>query len=143
MYWFLSFVIALGVAILFFAVLYFLVLRAMAAEKRVGWIFLAFVWFALFLPTWAGGLWLRPIGPRLGGVPVLGYLAMGLVVALILAAVLPRPTPEPERSEDEPRLTREEVLEGQRQEEWGHLAWFFGIFFIFMVAMIVAGILFA
>ena len=139
---FLTFIFALAFSIFFFVLLYILILRAMQAEKRVGWLFLAFMWFALFLPIWAGGLWLRPIGPRVGGVPILGYALVGLAVSLLLAALLPRPEPEPEPDPDQPRLRREEVLEAQRYEDWGQIAWFLGIFFAFMIAAIVAGALF-
>ncbi len=136
---FFTFLIALAVSILFFAILYALILRGIRAEKRVGWLFLAFIFFVVFLPTWAGGLWLKPFGPRLGGASVLGYVLVGVAVALILAAILPRPKAEPQtvRSPDEPRLSREEVLEGQRYDDWSKIGWFFGIFFIFMIAAIV------
>jgi hypothetical protein len=139
---FLTFVFALVFSILFFVLLYILILRAMQAEKRVGWLFLAFMWFALFLPIWAGGLWLRPFGPMVGGVPILGYALVGLAVSLLLGALLPSPQPEPEPDPDQPRLRREEVLEAQRQEDWGQIGWFLGIFFVFMIAAIVARFLF-
>ena len=56
---FISFLIALVVAIAFFAIFYFLIAKAATAKRRVGWLFLAFIFFAMFLPIWAGGLWLR------------------------------------------------------------------------------------
>ena len=141
---FFSFLIALVVAIAFFAIFYFLIVKAATAKHRVGWIFLAFIFFAMFLPIWAGGLWLRPFGPRIGQVEFLPYIVVGLAVSLILAAMMPKPRPEPEVQEqphDEERLPREYVMEGQQQEWWSGMAWFFGIFFVFMIADIIAGAL--
>ena len=46
-----------------------------------------FFFLILFLASWAGGIWLAPIGPLAWGVPWLGFLLVALVVALILAAV--------------------------------------------------------
>lgn len=43
----------------------------------------------LFLGTWAGGMWLAPIGPAMAGVHVLSFLAAGLLMALVLAAASP------------------------------------------------------
>ncbi|MFO7958746.1 MAG: hypothetical protein R6X33_16785 [Candidatus Brocadiia bacterium] len=42
----------------------------------------------LFMAVWAGGLWLRPIGPELWGTAYLGFMAAGFVFALVLAAFL-------------------------------------------------------
>jgi len=41
----------------------------------------------LFLATWAGGIWLVPIGPRLWGVAWGSFVVVGLVVALLIGAV--------------------------------------------------------
>ena len=142
MAFFLSFVIALVVAIAFFAIFYFLLIKAATGKRRVGWIFLAFIFFAMFLPIWAGGLWIRPFGPRLGDVAFWPYILIGLAVSLILAAMMPKPQPEPEvQPTGDERLPREMVMEGQALEWWSGMAWFFGVFFLFMIAAIIAGAL--
>jgi putative exporter of polyketide antibiotics len=41
----------------------------------------------LFLATWAGGIWLVPLGPRLWGVAWGGFVVVGLFVALLIGAV--------------------------------------------------------
>ena len=41
----------------------------------------------LFLATWAGGIWLVPFGPRLWGVAWASFVVVGLVVALLMAAL--------------------------------------------------------
>ena len=40
------------------------------------WLFLI-----LFLATWAGGIWLRPFGPKLWGLHWLSFLFIGFIVA--------------------------------------------------------------
>lgn len=39
----------------------------------------------LFLTTWAGGIWLLPVGPRVWGAYWLGFLVIALLVGLIIA----------------------------------------------------------
>lgn len=41
----------------------------------------------IFLLSWAGGVWLTPMGPPLLGAYWLPFLLVGLTVALLLAAV--------------------------------------------------------
>ncbi len=44
----------------------------------------------LFMAVWAGGLWVRPIGPELWGTAWLGFMVTGVVFSLVLAAFLSR-----------------------------------------------------
>ncbi len=61
---------------------------------------LLFFFLILFLAVWAGGVWLTPVGPPVWGVPWLGFLVVGILIALIVAAAVPprqppaEPTPE-------------------------------------------------
>lgn len=41
----------------------------------------------VFLGSWAGGIWFSPLGPAWGGVYWLPFLIVGLIFALLLAAV--------------------------------------------------------
>lgn len=58
-------------------------------DEHPGWTALAFLFLALFLPIWAGGMWLGPMGPAIFGMYALPFLLIGLCVALLLAAVSP------------------------------------------------------
>jgi hypothetical protein len=58
-------------------------------EENTGIMTFAFLFVALFLPIWAGGIWLGPMGPAILGMYVLPFLLIGLCVALLLAAVSP------------------------------------------------------
>ncbi len=54
------------------------------------WAGFVFFFVLLFLATWAGGLWVLPWRPMMwGGVPWLSFLVVGVLVALLLAALLP------------------------------------------------------
>ncbi len=48
----------------------------------------------LFLGTWTAGAWIPPFGPYGWGVPWLAYLIFGIILALILAALLPPGCPQ-------------------------------------------------
>jgi hypothetical protein len=67
------------------------------------WTFLLIV----FLAAWAGRLWVRPFGPPLFGVIWLPSLLMGVLFALVLAAVVPARPPR----------TRSEAIAQARAEE--------------------------
>ena len=48
------------------------------------------IYFAvLFLLIWAGGIWIRPAGPYLWGVPVFSFMIVGFVVTLFLLIAAP------------------------------------------------------
>jgi len=55
----------------------------------------------VFLATWVGALWVRPVGPPLWGVYWLPALLVGLVFALVLAAAVPSRTPGMARRPEE------------------------------------------
>jgi len=48
-----------------------------------------FLFVVLLLATWAGGVWLPPLGPAAWGVHWLSFVVVGLFVALLLAATMP------------------------------------------------------
>jgi hypothetical protein len=57
---------------------------------------IAIFFLILFLTTWAGGLWLIPVGPLTWGVHGVSFLVVALATGLLLAAV----TPDARRYED-------------------------------------------
>lgn len=54
---------------------------------------LAAMFAMLFLATWAGGVWVAPMGPRVAGTAVLSFLVVGLLLGLLLTAFIPRHPP--------------------------------------------------
>jgi hypothetical protein len=71
-----------------------LVLISRRDGRRTGVVYLFLI---IFLATWAGGAWIRPFGPPIGHVHWLGFLIIGLFVALLLALFLPQRPPRGRR----------------------------------------------
>ncbi|WP_243374913.1 hypothetical protein [Geotalea sp. SG265] len=49
------------------------------------------LFFVIFLATWAGGLWIQPVGPVMWGISFTVFIVVGVLVALLVAATLPTP----------------------------------------------------
>jgi hypothetical protein len=56
-------------------------------RKKGPWDNLLLFFAVVFLASWAGGVWFSPLGPPIGGIYWLPFLSMGLIFALLLAAV--------------------------------------------------------
>lgn len=54
------------------------------------WPAFMFVFLIVLAVTWAGGIWTAPFGPPLWGSYWLPFLIVGFVVALLIAAMIPR-----------------------------------------------------
>ena len=92
-----------------------------------------FLWFFLIvlLTSWAGGVWVEPYGPAVRGVYWVPYLFFGVMLALLLAAVMPYEKP---KSQDE---ARQELEENAAAQEVSYVALNI-FFFIFMIGLILA-----
>lgn len=91
-----------------------------------------FFFFIILLASWAGGIWLQPVGPRLWGAYLLSFFIVGLIFALLLGAtILPRSRrPTVELVKDEQKAAEKEVL--------AVLGGFFWILLIVLAGSIVA-----
>lgn len=78
-------------AILFGALL--TVVFSLGVGRRGPWANAWAFFLIVFLAAWAGGTWVRPFGPSIGGVYWLPFLGAGLLIALLMAAVTPPPKP--------------------------------------------------
>lgn len=69
--------------------------RRLAREAELG----EFLWFFLlvFVASWLGGIWIAPVGPRVGGVYWVPFLSTGLLFAFLLAANAPMREPPARR----------------------------------------------
>jgi hypothetical protein len=117
--------IALGVAV----VLSIALVLALGRES-------AFAGFAvtlvvIMLMSWAGGVWMRPIGPAAGGVYWLPFVLTGLLAALLIGtfhyAKTVKQAPIPQRLKDE------RVHQAKVTAELGLLFW---VLLIVLVAVI-------
>ena len=61
-----------------------------------------FLFFVLFLATWAGAVWMQPLGSDILGSYWLGFVISGILFTLFLMAIIPplRRKPEPEEKPD-------------------------------------------
>jgi hypothetical protein len=85
----------------------------------------------VFLASWAGGVWMTPLGPTGWGAYWLPFLLVGLMVALLLAAVR---TPPLEES------TVELVDRRKRKARRWAAATALGLFFWLLVGMLLLAI---
>jgi hypothetical protein len=83
--WLIELLIALVLALVLGAVLV-VALGRKGPGPASGLLFFALL---LFVLTWAGGVWISPTEADAGAVNWLGFLAVGVVFALLLAALVP------------------------------------------------------
>lgn len=131
--WIAEFLIAMIIAVILAALL------IAAAGRRGPGPAAGFLFFflLLFLAIWAGGLWMTPYGPMMWGtVPWLSYVVIGVILALLLAALIP-PTGEP--VDTTPSAPGEEIEATTTEKAAAGVGLALGIFFwLFLLAMIIA-----
>ncbi len=99
--------LAITVAIVFTAIL--VAIGRGGAYERANWSTALLLFLVLFLTTWAGGIWLSPVGPQLFGAAWLPFLFMGFVAALLIAAMSPGRRPR-SQTEVQERAEAQEVV---------------------------------
>jgi hypothetical protein len=85
----------------------------------------------ILLVSWAGGIWLTPIGPPLWEAYWLPFLIVGLIFALVLVAVAAPPSR---------RSTVELVEPVAKEAEKRAIYWTVGIFFWFLIVVLIIAI---
>jgi hypothetical protein len=119
---------------LLFVLLITLVLTAVFVvgfrKQRTGQV-IAMFFIILFLATWAVGLWIVPVGPKVLGVPWVSYLIAGLLMALLLTALVPLAKSQRARGE----------TSAQAEEKTVAIAVFDLFFWILVIGLLVAIIL--
>jgi cytochrome c oxidase assembly factor CtaG len=124
-------IVDIGFALVVATLLAFLVRtvnRRHEESDAPAWPSLAFLVVILFFVTWAGGIWLRPLGPILWRVYWIPFVAVGVVAALLLVAATPRRRPH----------NRREALQARAQERALETA--FGVFFWILVAVLLIAV---
>lgn len=92
---------------------------------------LATFFVVVFLASWAGGVWLKPLGSASWGSYWLPFLLVGLMAALLLAAVRTPPPEEP---------TVELVDQRKRKARRWAAVTAMGIFFWLLIGMLLLAI---
>jgi hypothetical protein len=89
------------------------ILAPVLGRRRItrhgGWTFFMLLFLLLLGFIWAGGVWLLPFGPLLWGAYLLPFLAVGFLLALLIAALFP---PDSSREPSQP-ATLEQVRESE------------------------------
>lgn len=67
--------------------------------RRGPWASFPLFFLVIFLAAWAGGVWVTPIGPPVGGVYWLPFLVVAVLFAFLLAATTPPERPPQSRVE--------------------------------------------
>ena len=78
-------------------------------RRRGPWASFPIFFVVLFLVTWAGGAWVTPIGPTIGGAYWLPFLIVGLIFAILLIAASP-PLPASEEQSLGLSMTEEQKI---------------------------------
>ena len=87
----------------------------------------------LFLSIWAASLWVSPMGPMYWGVAWVPLIFIGIIAALLLAAIPIRS--EPKNGE----FSNDATEEGLRRKNYGiGTATLSGVFWMFMVILMIA-----
>jgi hypothetical protein len=96
-----------------------------------------FFWFLslVFLTSWAGGIWIGPLGPSLAGVHWLPFFLFGLVAAGMFVFFVPR---RPPKGRHETLEILEEMKEKRDLEKAAYVS--FGIFFWILMLTLIAAI---
>ena len=125
-----EFAVSFIVAVLFTG-LYVFLTRGDSRRTGLIWLFLI-----IFLTTWAGGIWLKPVGPTLWGVHFLTFLLVGLTTVLFLIIAIPRRAPRGRR-ETLDMLERIEQKKALERVTFLTLSLFFWILLALLVTVII------
>jgi hypothetical protein len=104
--------------------------------KRQGYQ-VAFFWlfFFMLLATWAGGVWIRPVGPSVGGLFIVPFIMAGVLAVGFLIAFSKPPGPHGRRE------TLDMLERIQRQREIKKITRIsLNTFFYFLLALFVVAI---
>jgi hypothetical protein len=119
---------------LLFALVVALVVSSVFAfgfRRRGIWPRFWLLFLVILLFTWAGGIWIHPIGPTIKGVFWVPFLLIALLIALFLAVAIP-PSLNRSRTSESPDLRK-----ARRSEVNAFLGVFFWILMMILITSIV------
>ncbi len=103
-------------------------------RNRGPWTSLWVFFLLIFLASWAGGLWVTPVGPPLFGIYWLPFVFVGIIFALLIAAAAPARPPRSRAEAIERARAQEEVSEALSVFFW---VWIIGLLLVIVLAYIV------
>jgi hypothetical protein len=126
----LEFVFALTIAFIL-TILFALIIPREGRRRGLFWFF-----WVIFLGTWAGGIWIRPVGPSLWGIKWLPFLLAGLLLTLLLGGHV---TPRPPQNRRETLNMLERIAQEKKLDEITYVS--LNLFFWVMVFIFIAVII--
>jgi len=101
---------------------------------------MAFFWLFMLvlLATWAGGVWISPVGPDIGGIFLLPFVISGILIVLVLLAFTARGHKPQGRHETIALIEREKQKRDLQKITTISLNLFFYFLLILLVLAIVA-----
>lgn len=78
---FADFLIALIIA------MFFTIVLAVSGQKHRSWVKILAIFLIILLTSWAGGVWITPVGPTFSGIYWISYFIIALILALIMEVV--------------------------------------------------------
>ena len=116
---------------LFLTVAFVLGFRKQRSKSAVGVFFVL-----LFLTTWAAGVWIVPVGEPWGSVPWKSFLVVGILIAILLAAITPF-VKSPRKSESGLSLEEKKEAEKVVDEIIGYNL-FFWVLIVALIGLVIA-----
>ena len=107
-----EFITALVIAI-FFSILLVFALGWERPDRKGIFPTIIYLFILIFLFTWAGGIWLTPLGPRTWNISWLPFFIVGFIITLMLITLIPprwrrrRSTIEVVEKKEDERIDRE------------------------------------
>jgi len=96
-------------------------------RRKGPWPGIFFFFIIVFLFSWAGGVWLVPFGPMIGGAYWLPFLIVAIFMAIFLAAAVPSERHRPSAAAPQTQGTEEAATA-------------LGVFFWFLVVLLIIAI---
>lgn len=125
--------VAIVVALVFSTLLTWLFRWQRPDREGAGAAFM-FLFVVTFLAVWAGGAWIEPFGPIVGGVALMPFIIVGFIMALIFLALVPPPR--------RPRSRKEAIdqAEARAAAQVGAEAIIGAFFWVLLVVLLAAAI---
>ena len=111
------------------------------SQKRY-WPAMLFFFLILFFTSWAGGLWITPMGPQVLGVQWVPYIVIGFFVALLIFALMPPPTRQLIDAEKAAELNRKnwDIEEYEQKHKSPASGYTLAIGFFYFVFLLLIGV---
>jgi hypothetical protein len=103
-------------------------------RRRGPWESTLLFFILVFLGAWAGGLWLKPVGPPYNGFYFINYIVAGLILAVLIAAAGPASKKESRKKIE--LKTQDELMKEKNQREIKRIDLLLSVLIVFLLLII-------